>query len=196
MLCKTCAHWTVELFTYERLRNRWDAIISKDITVGYKEKFRKESERLQQDFESTGLRYKYCGLGLLDRFYIMRNPRDPEPRKEVRNCSGFVTDTDSRIIIRVPSRLWTICCTDSHGITQIKEQLFFPGLYENGSYFRIPGHGEIRPEIIGHGCCKVCGENFEKGLRVTERTDLCCNRHYLQWWAGRHAKVFEKLNKG
>lgn len=195
MLCSKCVHWTVELFTYESLQNKWDSIISKNITVGYKEKFKKESERLQTDFQSTELYYKYCARGLLDRFYIMRNPRDPAPRKEVNSCPGFSTDMGSHTIVQVPGPFWRICCTESHGVSKIKDQLFFPGLYENGSYFRIPAHGNIRPELINHGCCKVCGEVFNRGLRITEKTDLCCNPHYLQWWAGRHPDVFSELIK-
>ena len=195
MLCENCVHWTVELFTYENLQKRWESIIAMPITPGYKEKFQKESELFQVDFEKTEMLYKYCAQGRIDRFYVMRNPRDSRPKKQIVNCLDYATSIDSRSQFMIPSPIWTLCCSGAHGISEIKGQKFYPGLCENKSYYRVPGHGKIRPEIIKQGECTVCGEQFGRGLRVTEQTYFCCNRHYLEWWSGRNLEQFEKLNK-
>ena len=82
MLCTSCVHWTVELFSYSALEERWTKLIGNVITPGYKDKFIKESEKQSLDFDNTYLSFKYCSKGCLDRFYIMRNPRDDKPKED------------------------------------------------------------------------------------------------------------------
>ncbi len=195
MLCTNCVHWTVELFSYSTLEERWTSLIGNVITPGYKDKFIKEGKRLSIDFEQTKLSYKYCSKGCQSRFYIMRNLRDDRPKKMVNECASFSTSAVSKKGIPVPSRLWTICTTESHGVSRTDGQVFYPGLYEDTIYFRIPAHGNIRPKLNTRGICVVCDSPFQHGIRIQESSHFCCNKHYLEWWRARNPEMFNKLNK-
>lgn len=195
MLCTSCVHWTVELFSYSALEERWTKLIGNVITPGYKDKFIKESEKQSLDFDNTYLSFKYCSKGCLDRFYIMRNPRDDKPKKMVATCSSYSTSAAAKEGIPVPGPLWTICTTESHGATRIGGQLFYPGLYENSTYFRIPAHSNILPELNASGNCVICNSSFDHGIRIQEVSHFCCNKHYLEWWRARNPEMFKKLNK-
>lgn len=195
MLCAQCIHWTVELFKYEDLKERWDSLLGTEITAGYKDRFLRESKQLSQDFSETELLFKYCGKGCVDRFYIMRNPNDTKPKKNIASCPLFNVTSTSSDEFPIPGPLWNFCSTESHGPTVLKGQKFLPGLYEKSIYFRIPTHNNIQPEIGVSGQCSVCSNDFERGIVVREITYFCCNKHYLQWWKKRHPKAFEKLNK-
>ena len=61
MLCGSCVHWSVELFSYSALEERWNSLIGHVITPGYKDKFIKEGEKLSIDFDQTRISFKYCG---------------------------------------------------------------------------------------------------------------------------------------
>ena len=195
MLCLQCVHWTVESFTYATLKEKWEKLLSTPITPGYRQKFEKESLRLAIDFAETELPFKYCGKGCVDRFYVVRNHNDIKPKRKITNCSSFSVTESAASEIPVPGPLWQICTTESHGPTVVRGQQFYPGLYENTLYFRIPAHKAIRPEIGNPGQCTVCGSEFEHGIMVHEVSTFCCNRHYLQWWKERNPKLFEKLNR-
>jgi len=195
MLCKQCVHWTVELFTYEKLEEKWDTLLGTKITPGYEDKFLKESKRLSRDFSETELPFKYCNNGYIDRFYIMRNPNDAKPKKNITSCAFFSVTSASATEFPVPGPLWNFCSTESHGPTLLRGQMFLPGLYENTLYFRIPTHNNVQPEIGVQGRCSVCCKDFEHGIMIHEITHFCCNRHYLQWWQERNPKIFEKLNR-
>jgi len=195
MLCKDCVHWTVEVFTYEELKGKWDTLLGSAITPGYEDKFLKESKRLSVDFSETQLSFKYCSKGCIDRFYIMRTPVDMRPRKIVNSCTFFNVSSISSTELPVPGPLWNYCATESHGPTVHRGQTFIPGLYEDTLYFRIPTHNHIHPETGVSGQCSVCGSEFEHGIMVREITYFCCNKHYLQWWKDRHPHAFEKINK-
>lgn len=195
MLCASCVHWTVELFSYSTLEERWTSLIGNDITPGYKDKFIKESKKMSVNFDQTSLSFKYCSKGCLDRFYIMRNPRDDRPKKRVTTCSSYSTSAAAKEGIPVPGPLWNICTIESHGVSQVKGQTFYPGLYENTIYFRLPTHRAIPPELNGSGKCLICDSVFQHGIRIEEVSHFCCNKHYLEWWRARNPEMFEKLNK-
>lgn len=195
MLCGNCIHWTVELLSYSEFKERWAKLIGSVITPGYRQKFIRESKKLSLDFDDTKLFYKYCGKGGLDRFYIMRNPKDDRPRKKVANCLSYSTSVATKDGIPIPGPFWNICTTESHGISQVEEQVFYPGLYENSTYFRIPAHHNIQPELNVRGKCIVCDSSFQRGIRVQETAYFCCNKHYLAWWRTRNPEMFKKLNE-
>jgi len=195
MLCKECVHWTVEIFTYEGLNEKWEELIGTTITPGYKDKFLKESKRILREFEETQLSFKYCAKGCIDRFYIMRHAADLKPKKVVNSCSYFSTSNEPSSDFPVPGPLWIFCATESHEPTVYRGQTFIPGLYENTQYFRIPTHKHILPEVGVSGQCSVCGCDFERGIVVREVIYFCCNKHYLQWWKDHHPKSFERLNR-
>jgi len=195
MLCASCVHWTVELFSYSALEERWNSLIGNAITPGYKDKFIKESKKMLVNFDQTTLSFKYCGKGCLDRFYIMRNPQDDRPRKRVTTCSSYSTSVAAKEGFPVPGPLWNFCTTESHGVSRAKGQTFYPGLYENTIYFRLPAHREIQPELNASGKCLICDSLFHHGIRIEEVSHFCCNKHYLEWWRARNPEMFEKLNK-
>ncbi len=195
MLCTSCVHWTVELFSYSELEERWGSLIVNEITPGYKDMFIKESEKRSIDFSAARLSFKYCSKGCLSRFYIMRNPRDFRPKKMVSTCSSYSSVAAGKEGIPVPGTFWSLCTTEFHGTSKINGQVFYPGLYENSTYFRIPAHRNIRPELQASGTCVICDSIFEQGIRIMEVSHFCCNTHYLQWWKSRNPQMFNKLNQ-
>jgi hypothetical protein len=185
----------VESFTYATLKKKWDRLLSTPITPGYRQKFKRESQRLAIEFAETELPFKYCGKGCVDRFYVVRNPKDIKPKKRFATCASFSVTESAASEIPIPGPLWQICTTESHGPTMVRGQQFYPGLYENTLYFLLPAHNSIRPEIGHPGRCTVCASEFERGIMIHEVSSFCCNRHYLQWWKERNPKLFDKLNR-
>lgn len=196
MLCKQCVYWTIESFTYQKLVEKWGTLLGTNITPGYEDKYQRESRRSSRAFSEIELPFKYCGKGCIDRFYIVRNLHDTRPKREISSCASFNNTSIPTTEITIPSPFWNVCSTESHGPTVFQGQQFFPGLYENTLYFRIPAHKNARPETGTQGRCSVCGNDFENGIRIHEITYFCCNRHYLQWWKERNPKIFEKINRG
>jgi|MTBAKSStandDraft_1061840.scaffolds.fasta_scaffold50583_3 hypothetical protein len=193
--CETCSAWTVGELTYEELCRKWHLLVGGAITAGYARRYRREGERLGRPWEEVVLPFKYCAKGMLTRFYIVKGPDDTKPRKMVRNCPEYSINGVNIVEFPVPSPLWTICQQEPHKITKVKGQLFLPGLCENYTYFRIPAHGRVEPEIIDNGTCDICGRDFARGLVVREITYFCCNKHYLQWWRKEHPEEYRRFNR-
>ena len=193
--CDKCAAWTVSEFTYQELCSKWRELIGGTITDGYIKRYKKQGERQGQSWQELPLAFKYCAQGMLTRFYIVKRPDDTKACKIVNDCPGFTALGMKIIEFPIPSPLWTVCLKESHGPSQVKGQLFVPGLCENRVYFRVPAHGEIRPEIIHAGTCDVCGNDFSQGIIMKEVTYFCCNKHYLQWWRKEHPWEYQEFNK-
>jgi len=193
--CTSCSAWAAGEFTYEELCRRWHVLVGGRITPGYANRYRKEGERRSLPWEEVILPFKYCAKGMLTRFYIVKGPDDTRPKKIVRNCPEYSINGANIVEFPVPSPLWTICQQEPHGKKTIKGQLFLPGLCENYTYFRIPAHGRVEPEIIDGGTCDICGRDFSRGLVVREITYFCCNKHYLQWWRELHPDEYLRFNK-
>jgi len=182
-------------FTYSELRRKWETLVGGRITAGYARRFQREGERLELPWEEIALTFKYCAKGMLTRFYIVKGLADTKPKKIVRNCPEFSAAGSNIVEFPVPSPLWTICQQEPHARKKVKGQLFLPGLCENYTYFRIPAHGRIEPEIVNDGICDICGREFSRGLVVREITCFCCNKHYLQWWRREHPDEYSKFNR-
>ena len=130
------------------------------------------------------------------RFFWSKNrQRDDRPKKLVSTCSSYSTSAAAKEGIPVLGFWWAICTTESHGTSRIGGQVFYPGLYENRTYFRIPAHRNILPELNPRGTCVICESHFQHGIRIQEVSHFCCNKHYLEWWRTRNPEMFEKLNK-
>lgn len=84
---------------------------------------------------------------------------------------------------------WTYCQNWHTRTPQPIGPIYASGLYE-GSYRRIPWHGNIEPEHIPAGVCSECGQRFSDGIQiaVVERPakEFCSNLHYLVWWKREH----------
>ncbi|MBU0968813.1 MAG: hypothetical protein KKA54_20835 [Proteobacteria bacterium] len=191
MQCKSCVHWVVEGLTYSQLRDRWDEVVSAEITAGHKRRFEKESKRTGVPFDQVVLSYKYCAAGRMNKFYIAKSIDDTKPVRLETNCPFFSTSTDSIREFPVPSPLWTYCATEVYRPPVLRGLEFVQGLYERGC-FKVPAHGKIQPQIIAATLCSVCGKSSDKGIEVREVKQFCCNRHYLQWWAEQHPELFQK----
>ncbi len=194
MQCDECSCWTVSEFTYEELHHKWNDLIGAGITPGYKKRYEKKSAKLGVPVDDVRLSFKYCLKGKLNRFYIVKHPRDIRACKNITDCSGFTTAAVGVKEFPVPSPLWTICMRETHGQSRVNGHTFYPGLHEK-CYSRIPAHGAIRPLLIDNGRCDICGDDFTRGIMLTEVTHFCCNKHYLQWWKDRHPGLYEKLNR-
>lgn len=195
MLCASCVHWTVELLSCTTLEERWIDLIETSITPGYREKYVRESEKQGIAFSQTNLYFKYCNKGQLTRFYVMRDPEDVRPRKAITECNHYSASIEALEGVPIPGPFWNICSTESHGTSDIKGQRFHPGLYEGSTYFRIPAHKGVRPEVGVAGKCMICENEFKKGIQVTETSSFCCNKHYLEWWKARNPDAFLRLNR-
>lgn len=192
--CDRCGAWVIAEFTFHQLCDKWKAHIGGKLTDGYEKRFRREGVRLGIPWEEVILPFKYCAQGKLTRFYIVKGPADTKAKKQVLDCPQFFMAGLSPDEFPVPSPLWTVCLTESHGPATVKGQLFVPGLCENRVYFRLPAHGKIEPERVREGTCDVCSQAFAQGLVVTEITRFCCNKHYLQWWKKKHPEEYRKFN--
>lgn len=158
--CDTCGGWAVADFTFSELCAKWHELIGGKITEGYERRYQREGERLGVPWEELRLPFKYCTRGRLTRFYIVKGPADTRSKKSIRGCPHYFLRGVDTSEFPVPSPLWTVCHTESHGPTTLKGQQFVPGLCENRVYFRLPTHGKVEPERVEAGNCDVCGKDF------------------------------------
>jgi len=195
--CANCAYWQSFSLTYEQFVSRWEEFISRDVTPGHKKRYLRIAEEQKIPFDEVVLHYKTCTQSRLTRFYIMKDPQDLKPMIPMKNCPAFAKagQISSKQSFTIPSPIWTICSRESHGLTTVRGCDFAPGLYEKSTYFRVPMYGDVKPEIVKHGSCSVCGETVKRGLEIRDIQTFCCNEHYLRWWQERHPDLFDKLNE-
>ncbi len=195
--CAGCAYWRSFSLTYDELALKWDTFIGGGITPGHKKRYQRAQAKQRVSFSEVILHYKTCAQGQLNRFYVMKDPKDLKPMIPMKNCSAFakIGKVESSKPFTIPSPFWITCSMESHGVTRVKGCDFTPGLYENSIYFRVPVHNDVKPQVVKDGTCSVCGEAVERGLEVREVQTFCCNEHYLRWWQERHPELFRSLNK-
>jgi hypothetical protein len=96
--------------------------------------------------------------------------------------------------IKIPNPFWTYCDNFRYGQPnsedkeEITKWIFANGLYE-GSYERIPWHGNIEPIVSIKAECIICGRSVLKGIIMFhdgKNLGFCSNRHYIEWWLSVH----------
>jgi hypothetical protein len=90
MACDNCQHLKVTTFHYEELVSRWNDIYNPMyITEGYRNRYLRESNKLGKPFGETKLRFTYCDIGFLNRFYIVRGAKVVRPKASLGQCSSY-----------------------------------------------------------------------------------------------------------
>lgn len=90
MTCDNCQHLKITSFRYEELASKWNDIYHPmNITEGYRNRYLKESNKLGKPFGETRLRFIYCEMGLLSRFYIVRGSKMIRAKASLGQCSSY-----------------------------------------------------------------------------------------------------------
>lgn len=110
---------------------------------------------------------------------VWRNPQPDESKLPFCQIRG----------LQVPFEHWTYCQNWHSRTPEPVGPVYSSGLYE-GSYFRIPWHGTVQPEMVHSGTCHECNAKVQEGISISaiESASLafCCNLHYLRWWTREH----------
>ena len=88
--CGNCRNLKVGRFNFQELKIKWDSIYHPtNMTDGYKNRYLKESNKLGIPFGETKMRYVYCDMGLLSRFYIVRGSKAINIKASLDQCSSY-----------------------------------------------------------------------------------------------------------
>ena len=90
MNCGNCLNLKVGRFNFQELKIKWDDIYSPtSITEGYEKRMTRESKKTGRPFEMTKMQYVYCKLGILSRFYIIRDKASIKPKACMQDCKYY-----------------------------------------------------------------------------------------------------------
>jgi len=90
MNCENCRNLKVGKFNFQELKIKWDDIYSPtSITEGYEKRMIRESDKTGKPFEMIRMRFVYCNLGVLSRFYIIRGKAPLKPKTSMQGCKLY-----------------------------------------------------------------------------------------------------------
>ena len=90
MSCDNCRHLKIKNFCYDELVSKWNSIYHPmSITEGYKNRYLKDSNKSGKPSGETKMRYIYCDMGLLNRFYIIRSSKTVKVKASLGQCGSY-----------------------------------------------------------------------------------------------------------
>jgi hypothetical protein len=90
MGCENCLNLKVKRLNYAELINKWDDLYyPTEITPGYRSRIEREAPRRNLPLNETALRYVYCSVGVLTRFYIARGSGVIRPKPAIKWCESY-----------------------------------------------------------------------------------------------------------
>ena len=90
MSCENCSNLKIKAFNYPELLQKWEEIYAPTcITEGYAKRLRKEAEKQGTPFEKIKLRFVYCSMGILQRFYIVRSEYFMKGKNLMGHCKFY-----------------------------------------------------------------------------------------------------------
>jgi hypothetical protein len=90
MSCDNCQHLKIANFYYKELVSKWNAIYHPmNITEGYQNRYLRESHKSGKPFAETKMRFIYCDMGLLNRFYVIRGSKTVRAKASLGHCSSY-----------------------------------------------------------------------------------------------------------
>jgi hypothetical protein len=90
MNCENCRNLKVGSFNFKELKIKWNEIYSPTlITEGYERRMIRESDKTRRPFKMTKMKYVYCKLGILNRFYIIRGKAPLKLKACMHGCKYY-----------------------------------------------------------------------------------------------------------
>lgn len=90
MSCDNCQHLKIASFYYDDLVSKWNNIYHPmSITKGYQNRYLREAHKSGKHFAETKMRFIYCNMGLLNRFYVVRGYNAVRAKASLDHCSSY-----------------------------------------------------------------------------------------------------------
>jgi hypothetical protein len=90
MSCDNCLYLKIANISYDELVSKWNALYHPmNITEGYQNRYLRESQKSGKPLGETKLRFIYCDMGLLNRFYIVRSSKTIRVKTGLDHCSSY-----------------------------------------------------------------------------------------------------------